>query len=177
MQPLNALVSTTSPVSVFSSQGALSCPQEMMTNWQHKARIALAQYERFQDDEPDSPTPDELVALGAANAYVEAHNKNRHGSPTSPSAAQSPDDRLTYNSQTDIMSTTTRDLPTSPTDGYPSSHQAHANYAAQWLQQQAYFPPPPPGSDGREASDTPSSSGIEFSSTMDHTEWPQSFMP
>jgi hypothetical protein len=154
-----------------------------MINMQRKARDTLEQYQTFQKQIPEGETHEEFVAIGAAGqVYVELSNKAQNGTLSSPSRSPSPEDRGT--SQAGIMNSTSRLgllTPTSPSDVYnPSSHspQSHANYSSQWLQQQAYFSPQS-SSDGRETSNTPSSSGtgqLDASAGVDQSEWPQSFM-
>ncbi|KAF8524198.1 fungal-specific transcription factor domain-containing protein [Gautieria morchelliformis] len=152
----------------------------LMINLQRKARIALDQYPNFQNQVPEGETHEEFVAIGAAGqVYVELGSKAQNGAPSSPSRSPSPDDLRP--SQAGIMSTSRLGLltPTSPTDIYNSSHhspQSHANYHSQWLQQQAYYSPQP-SSDGRETSNTPSSSGtgqLDTSAGIDQSEWPHS---
>jgi hypothetical protein len=156
-----------------------------MTNLQRKARFALAQHQSYHDDNPHPS--DELVALGAAS--LEQSTKPRNGSSSSPkSQSRSPDHTspLFLPSVVPGSSAGRRSLPTpvssstSPTDIYlPSSrHAAQAQSAAQWLQQQAYFPPRP-GSEGQDVADTPGSSssgGQGELASMDQSDWPHGFM-
>ena len=167
-----------------------------MMNLQRKARSALSQHAVYQDDTPEGENSEEFVALGATGLHAEPPKKLRkEGSQSPPPLPRSPDDMggaIMYKDNMPGGRLRTkidprgRPTPTSPIDVYGSHQtaQVQANYAAQWLQQQAYFPPGgkpgsgETGSEGREASDTPSSSGtgqLDVSVNME-SDWPHSFM-
>lgn len=174
LQPPNALVSPADNIPVL----LLISVQDMMTNLQRKAHMALSQHGALQEEDAEGET-DEFVALGAAGLQVEVSDKIRRGSPSS-------DDEgvLMYNSQAGIRSSTdVRGVSTSvsPTDAYSlSSRQSahlHANYP-EWVQHHPFFPPQP-SSDGRETSGTPSSSGtgqLDMPVSVVDSDWPHGFM-
>ncbi|GJJ11466.1 hypothetical protein Clacol_005699 [Clathrus columnatus] len=141
---------------------------ELLNNLHRKALHALNQRESFHESEQQ--VSEEYVALGALGQVLDPPMNLMNGTPSSPSSLPPNGDETYSSSYGSVNHNNHRGLPaSSPTDIYHNgsryaalTHQNHQNHAAQWIQQQAYFPSRSNVDNSLDVADTPSSNGTGY---------------